>query len=298
MDVGFVLRGAVTDDPVLSVAAGDGVTGHRHHSKDPWRFPFPVVPGVRWIEHHDVARARLVFARLHYLGGDDRTFRDRRLHHAGAQPIALVPGTIAERPAGGQRNYESDQDDSLPHARIMPARFAPIHAGVGAAGTGPASDPADRKPRAAAVGVGGCAGRGTASGGGSPPASGWGTVGAVTVRGWLRSHPVRHRPGRSRADHRRGTSVRTGIKVRLTWRTGRRPAPLDGRVHGGRDGHETSQVRAGLSRRFVSAFGRSGVWSASGEDCGRLDLDQEIRLAQRSHPDQRDRLYRIDPERG
>jgi hypothetical protein len=102
LDVGLVQRRAVTDDPVQSVAAADGVAGHRHHPIDPWRVLPLGTPGVRWVKNHDVAGARLVSAGLHYLGGDGRTACDRRLHREGADLVALVPGTIAARRAGGQ----------------------------------------------------------------------------------------------------------------------------------------------------------------------------------------------------
>lgn len=41
-------------------------------------------------------------------------------------------------------------------------------------------------------------------------------------------HPASRRPGRAEQTTARPASVRTCVKVRLTWRTGRRPAPQEG----------------------------------------------------------------------
>jgi hypothetical protein len=58
----------------------------------------------------------------------------------------------------------------------------------------------------------------------------------VAVRGgWRQSHPVPRRPGQAEQTTARGASVRSNVKVRLTWRPARRPAP-QGRVDGERDG--------------------------------------------------------------
>jgi hypothetical protein len=44
----------------------------------------------------------------------------------------------------------------------------------------------------------------------------------------LRSHPAHRRPGRAEQTTARAASVRTNVKVRLTWRPERRPAPQKG----------------------------------------------------------------------
>jgi hypothetical protein len=67
-----------------------------------------------------------------------------------------------------------------------------------------------------------------ASGGGAPaPGSARSSAGygpwVVTV-----GHPASHRPRRAEQTTARRASVRTCVNVRLTWRTGRRPAPTAG----------------------------------------------------------------------
>jgi hypothetical protein len=140
---------------------------------------------------------------------------------ASDAPLSLHAGH-AERPAAGAeagKARRAAEDDRAVYGLTVvgrqPAGAAPGRRGVGQRTPGP--DTRGELGRVVAV-TAPPAGALRLQDGRRPPAG----------RGpWVvaRSHPVCRRPGQAEQTTARPASVRTCVKVRLTWRAGRRPAP-------------------------------------------------------------------------